>query len=122
MVWHVRVRYAAPLAWMGFIFWLSSQPSLPSAPDPLFDLVLKKVGHAVLYAILALLWSWALEREALPPARRARLAVIAAILYAVLDELHQAFTPGRHPTITDVGIDSVGAIVAMKLVPPTDSN
>lgn len=117
-----RIRYAAPLAWMGFIFWLSSQPFLPSAPDPLFDLVLKKVGHAVLYAVLALLWAWALKGEALPWGRRAQLAAAAAILYAIFDEFHQAFTPGRHPTIIDVGIDSVGAIVAIKLLPPVDSN
>ena len=46
-----------PLLWMGVIFFLSAQPTLPHHPDNLFDLILKKAGHAVEYGILAfLLW------------------------------------------------------------------
>jgi VanZ family protein len=36
-----------------------------------------------------------------------------AVLYAITDEFHQTFTPGRNASITDVGIDAVGAILGV---------
>jgi VanZ family protein len=33
-----------------------------------------------------------------------------AVLYAGSDEFHQSFTSGRHPSVMDVGIDTLGAI------------
>ena len=110
-----RRRWLAPLAWMAFIFWLSSQPTLPSAPEPLADLVLKKTGHFVLYAVLAGLWTWALESEGLSLRERVRVALVISVLYAISDEVHQRFVPGRGPRVTDVVIDSVGAVVGARL-------
>lgn len=49
-------RWLSPVAWMGLIFYLSSQPDLPSAPEPLLDLILKKTAHAFVYAVLAALF------------------------------------------------------------------
>jgi len=40
------------------------------------------------------------------------LAFILAILYGILDELHQYFVPGRASTIFDIGIDSLGVLFA----------
>lgn len=39
-----------------------------------------------------------------------------AIGYGVLDEVHQSFVAGRASTLTDVGLDSAGAIIALSLV------
>jgi hypothetical protein len=52
------LRYWLPPAlWMGVIFVLSAQPSLPHHPDTLLDLILKKAAHMIEYGILAsLLW------------------------------------------------------------------
>jgi VanZ family protein len=33
--------------------------------------------------------------------------------YAITDELHQGVTAGRHPSPVDVGIDSLGALIAI---------
>ncbi len=103
------------LAWMGAIFWVSSGPVPPVVPDPLVDLLLKKAGHFCAYALLAVLW-WLALRGRLTP----RLALVAAFVlaagYAGSDEIHQAFSPTRHPSLVDVGIDSVGAVTGLWVV------
>jgi len=99
------------IAWMALIFVLSSQPLLPQAPDALLDGLLKKAAHFGEYLVLVMLLS-----RALSPARGAvgwrvgALALGIAVAYAVSDELHQNFVPGRTPSPWDVAIDSLGAI------------
>ena len=39
-----------------------------------------------------------------------------ATLYAVTDEIHQIFVPGRGPSVTDVMIDALGALVGVAAV------
>jgi VanZ family protein len=102
-------RWLPPLAWMGLIFYLSAQPDLPHAPEPLLDLILKKGAHALVYAVLATLWQRALNRWV----GGASLSWLVAVLYAVTDEIHQTFVPGRHGRATDVLIDGMGAATGL---------
>jgi len=99
-----------PVLWMGVIFILSAQPTLPEYPDSLLDLILKKSAHVMEYGLLAfLLW------RALSPGRGAlsRPALVTAflvsVLYALSDEYHQTFVPGRQGRLMDVGIDCGGS-------------
>jgi VanZ family protein len=41
----------------------------------------------------------------------ALMAASLAIVYAVSDEVHQRFVPGRTAAAGDVGIDALGAVV-----------
>lgn len=44
------------------------------------------------------------------------LAWLLAILYALTDEFHQSYVPGRHPSILDVLIfDNIGALISLWL-------
>lgn len=97
------------LAWMGVIFWLSAQPDLPHAPEPWLDVAVKKTGHAALYGVLAWLYLNTLRGDGPPSGRTRLLALGLAVLYAVTDEIHQSFVPGRTPSPWDVVIDGVGA-------------
>ncbi|HJZ47588.1 MAG TPA: VanZ family protein [Roseiflexaceae bacterium] len=102
-------RWLAIAGWMALIFFLSSQPQLPSAPDPLADLIFKKGAHFTAYAVLVMLF-----RRALPPGRWAvALSWVLTVLYAASDEWHQSFVPGRHPQLTDVLIDASGAVAGL---------
>jgi VanZ family protein len=38
---------------------------------------------------------------------------VLAVLYAITEELHHGFVAGRHESAADVGIDAVGAAVAV---------
>ena len=103
---------------MGLIFFLSAQQSLPSAPDPLSDAVLKKSGHVAAYAVLMLLLLRATEpagdtQSNRSPARKQFWMCMAILLaYAVSDEIHQSFVPGRSPRWSDAfGFDALGGLL-----------
>jgi len=95
-------RLAAPLALMALIFYLSAQESV----GPELPAWTRVVAHFIEYALLAALWSWALA----PWLGRRALVVAAAIslLYAITDEYHQSFVPGRDSDPLDVLVDALG--------------
>ena len=99
-----------PLLMMAAIFYVSHQPDLPHAPDPWLDVLLKKLAHATEYAILFLLLlrAWRRDRAA---DLALKTAVYATAIYAVSDELHQAFVPGRKANWYDVVIDVSGVLL-----------
>ncbi len=74
-------------------------------------MIVRKIGHMGVYGILALLLWRALSGTGL---RRPLVwALIIAVLYAITDEAHQGFVPGRDPSAVDVGIDATGALIAV---------
>lgn len=104
-------RALAPLALMGLIFYLSDQPSV--GPDlPAWTRV---VAHFTEYFVLASLWIWALAPDLGPRAIPA--AAVISILYAVSDEYHQRFIPGRMSDPLDVLTDAVGVLAACWAAP-----
>ena len=108
-------RWLPPLCWMGVIFAFSSRPDLPHAPGPWLDLLLKKSAHAFAFAVLAWLYLRALRGDAPAAPRLYLLSLLLTVVYAVSDEFHQSFVPGRHPAVTDVLIDTGGAMLALVL-------
>lgn len=106
------MRWLPPVAWMAVIFVASHTPSarIPSAGP--WDVLVKKGGHLLSYTLLAWLWLRAL-RPALSPPRLYWAAFAVAVLYAISDEFHQTFVPGRNGTPIDVGIDGAGVLLAI---------
>ena len=45
-----------------------------------------------------------------------RNAILLGMLYAISDEIHQGFSPGRSPRIADVYIDTLGVILGTLLI------
>jgi VanZ family protein len=109
-----RVRWLSVLAWAGAIFVLSAQPDLRISPLADLELVARKIGHMLAFGLLAVLLRLALESSAVRRSWQWSLGL--AVLYAISDEIHQGFTPGRHPAATDVAIDAVGALLALALL------
>ncbi len=100
-----------PLVWASLIFFLSSIPDLRSGLQPWWDTILRKLAHATEYAVLAILVARVGYEE---PHRRSTafilgLAWLTVATYAVMDEYHQTFVPGRKGAWLDVGVDSLGA-------------
>ena len=92
--------------WAAAIFVVSSIPG-QSIPGPEVE-GLDKVAHfgefGLLAAFLALAW------------RRAGPAAVLAIVWGILDEFHQHFTPYRTVSVYDALADAMGAACGAGLV------
>jgi VanZ family protein len=98
---------------MAVIFLFSSMPGLRSPFEALFDLIIRKLAHIGEYAILTFLLIRALNLHGLSFRRVILVTVCVSTLYAVSDEAHQTFVPGRNGVLSDVVIDGVGILVAV---------
>jgi len=83
--------------------------------------LVRKGGHLTEYAILALLSLRAVlidqrSRPAENFSRATAIALAVAVMYAASDEFHQSFVAARTSSIYDVGIDSLGAALALAAV------
>ena len=77
--------------------------------------VARKLAHSFNYFVLGILML-NVVRDFIPRARRAViLSGLFVMLYAVSDEIHQIFVPGRGPLVTDVLIDSVAGALGIIL-------
>jgi VanZ family protein len=102
-----RIRLWLPVvAWAALIFALSSIPDLGTGLGG-WDLVLRKLAHAAEYAVLGALL--------LRATAKAGLAMVLGTIYAVSDEVHQAFVPGRMGSVLDVVLDAVGVVCGVAL-------
>jgi VanZ family protein len=130
--WPLWLRWTLVFAWMGLIFFFSSQSNSGTeslsivgrllhllgwlvAPQTLlfYDHIFRKSAHVTVYAILAGLLYAAVPHAG---AKRAPTAWLATALYAASDEWHQSFVPGRGPSLSDVLLDSTAALVALLVI------
>ena len=132
LLWGVMI-----LAWAALMFHLSTRPFSPSFSRGLlagilhflhlqvswrtFNLLhalLRKSAHLTEYAIFALmLYSFPHEEpRGFWQPRRAVICIAIAAAYSLTDEFHQMFVPGRHASLLDCELDTIGAMLAM-LVP-----
>lgn len=116
-------EWAPALLWITALFVLSSSlfsanntsrliepilrwllPSATAATIGLIHGLIRKAAHFTNYGILF----WLLIRG--PLVGRPYVALSLCVLYALLDEGHQVFVPGRTPSFYDVALDSSGAL------------
>lgn len=104
--------------WAVLIFTLSSIPTLPKVEIIWWDYVLKKSAHMFEYAIFFFLLVRALTKKKLKRANPQIFLLAAAItlLYAISDEWHQSFVPGRGARVSDVGYDGAGMVISLLLI------
>lgn len=98
-------RLAGELFVPGFEDW---SPDAQDAFAARIDHPVRKAAHASEYALLAVLASGVY----LPGKRRISSVYpwLTASIYAATDEFHQLFVPGRSGQISDVILDSTGAL------------
>ena len=105
------------LLWAGFIFYLSTIPHLRFLKS-WWDWPFRKIGHMIVFGILARLLARALTGSTYWPWKKIFLwSLVLTVLYAATDEYHQTYTEGRGPSVHDVLIDGVGGWLALGLRP-----
>jgi VanZ family protein len=104
------------ILWAALIFFISAQPNSKFSKIESFE-ILFIIGHLVLYGVLMALLVLALRRGTELPANYAFLiAFVILALYAISDEFHQSFVPGRTATLFDLATDLVGAFFVWLLL------
>ncbi len=111
LVRHHLSAFLPILIWTGFIFLLSNQPTLPGPELFTWDYVYKKSAHMFVYFVLFLLFYRALRMNKVTVVNASFLALAFTFTYALSDEFHQTFIPGRTGTIKDLGYDSLGMFI-----------
>jgi VanZ family protein len=109
----IVLRWLPALLMMLVIFYVSAQPSADLPYFAWADRIVKKGGHMIGYALLAISYwrAYHFQRQ------KWWLAWCLAVLYAITDEVHQSFIPGRFPSIWDVLIfDNLGALIGIGLL------
>jgi VanZ family protein len=101
---------------MAIIFVASSTSGSDIPSFGYLDFLAKKGGHLLGYALLGAASFRAWNRSGSLWRSAMLKASILVALYAVSDEWHQSFTPGRNPSFQDVGIDIVGGILGIVLM------
>jgi VanZ family protein len=94
------------VAWAALIFALSSVDSLDSGLGGI-DFVVRKLAHVTEYAVLGALLARAVGQPV--------TAFALGVAYAVSDEVHQHFVPGRNGTPVDVAIDAIGVALGIAI-------
>ena len=131
--------WALVILWMALIFLFSHQPATESAEMSSgitriisniikaiasnIDLnqeslhhIIRKCAHFTIYLILGLLVHNALIGNNISTLKRILLAFLICVLYAVSDEIHQIFIPGRSGQISDVLLDSSGGLLGILIL------
>ena len=131
-----RTPWLLVLIWMFLIFFLSSQQAADSnqlstgITKLIVDMIsgtfpgltpqaqwlnhiVRKNAHFIAYMVLGLLQVNALYLNGTRGRKAFMLALAISFLYAVSDEFHQTFVPGRSGEFRDVIIDTAGALTGI---------
>lgn len=130
------ISWISVILWMILIFNLSAQPAVQSGKlskritninikaikkvtpntklnTKKFDHIVRKNAHFFIYLGLGIFTIGALRRSGVRGYKCIAFALLICILYAISDEVHQIFVPGRGAQVKDVLIDSAGATVGI---------
>lgn len=105
------VRWGPAVLLMAIIFIASATPSTELPDFGWVDLLVKKGGHFCAYFLLAAVCLRGVEETSTGRWQ----AFWICVLYAISDEFHQQFVPGRNAAVADVVIDASGAAVVILL-------
>jgi len=102
-----------PFLWVGAIMVVGNANVVPVRGTEPLALFFRKLIHVAAYAFVSMLFSRALAPQ------RGRISLGLGIAPAIgltvasggLDEWQQALVPGRAPRLSDMGFDTVGAVL-----------
>jgi len=124
-----RINIILVILWMAFIFTMSSFNSTDSSNQSNFlmniitsflniknldmlSFIIRKFAHFIEYLILGILVYNLIKNYN----KKTYIAIMICILYAISDEFHQMFVPGRSCQIIDIIIDIIGVISGIYLL------
>jgi len=103
------IRFLPAIIWMAVIFYFSSRQTTGIGGDSYWlRFAILKTFHLIEYAVLAVLLFFAIKKY--------KWTILIAYLYAISDEFHQYFIPGRTCRFRDTLFDLAGILIALFLI------
>jgi VanZ family protein len=109
--------------WYGVIFYLSHIPAATSAStkglvggDDTMNAIFRFCAHLGVFGVLGILLYAALQRSFLWLRRSFIIVLFCTLLFAISDEAHQYYVPGRHARLQDICTDIIGAGISVYAV------
>lgn len=130
------ISWILVILWMGLIYQFSAQTATDSSSlstgitDWIFQLlnnvfrnldidtlhlVIRKLAHLSVYLVLGVLLLNALGNYNHKQIITIFLALLVSLLYAISDEIHQIYVPGRSGNPIDVLIDFIGSTIGISI-------
>ena len=131
----VIIAWLPVAIWMAVVFFFSAQPAeesvvlsggltswlvnisqslpIPEAEMHALHGSVRKYAHFLVYLVLGLLVARALAKSRQLNRLTLLSALLVCVLYAVSDEVHQLYVPGRSGQVSDVLLDSAGSAVGI---------
>ena len=89
---------------------------IPESASETVHLLIRKLAHLTEFACLSALICWHLRLVKEKRVYQIGRAVLLAMAAALVDETIQLYTPDRGPSLVDVWIDTLGALLGMTAV------
>lgn len=99
------IKFLPSIIWMAVIFYFSSRSTTGLGTNATDRFYILKSFHLIEYAFLAILLALAIVKN--------KWVVLIGYLYAVSDEFHQSFVPGRTSRFRDTLIDLLGILIGV---------
>ncbi len=113
--WKYQLKYWLPVyAYLILIFYFSSQSIIPASALLAGKFYIRPyLQHILIYTGLAL----TIHRAANYSKNNSSFLIIfSTTLYGLTDEIHQHFVPGRAFEFLDIGMDFLGAVLAIIII------
>ena len=78
--------------------------------------VIRKIAHFSIYTLVGFLLMAFISTYKIVEKTRVITSLLIGAIYAMSDEIHQSFIPGRSPQITDVMLDSLGVLCGILIL------
>lgn len=102
------IKFFPAIIWMTFIFYLSSGQTDSITGGNVQRFLILKSFHLIEYAVLFICFRFA--------GFSSKKSIIFSYLYALSDEFHQSFIPGRSALFRDTLIDLFGIFIAFGII------
>ena len=86
---------------------------IPESASEIVHLMIRKLAHLTEFACLSALMCWHFGMVKEKMSYQCLLPVLLAMAAALTDETIQLYTPDRGPSLVDVWIDTLGAVLGM---------
>lgn len=87
-----------------------------------FNYIIRKSSHFFSYMILAIILYLHFSKQNISSNKIINYVAILLILFAISDEIHQTYVPGRMGKFTDILIDSSGVILGIIIMNKKNNN